>query len=46
LINKERFTLEEEFLLLVKQFDHGSTFHSILAVIDPYNRKVKMKLYG
>lgn len=46
LTQKDRFSIDSEFLRLVKLFDHGSTFHSILGVMDPYNQKQKQKLYG
>lgn len=46
LTKRERFHLEDEFLDLVKQFDHGPTFHSILGILDPYNHKQKLKFYG
>lgn len=46
LLNKSTFSMEEEFMGLVKKFDHSSTFHNILAVIDPYNSKQKIRFYG
>ena len=46
LLNRQKFRLEDEFLSLVKIFDHGATFHSILGVLDPFNQKQKLKLYG
>lgn len=46
ILNKSTFSMEEEFLGLVKKFDHGSVFHSILNILDPYNSKQKNKIYG
>ncbi len=46
LMNKSTFSMEEEFLNLVKNFDHGSTFHEIINILDPYNPAQSKKIYG
>lgn len=46
LLNKTTFSMEEEFLNLVKHLDHGSTFHEIINALDPYNPEISKKMYG
>lgn len=46
MLNKSTFSMEEEFLNLVKHFDHGSTFHEIINALDPYNPDISKKIYG
>ena len=43
--NKTTFSMTEEFLPLVKAYDHSSSFHAILNCIDPFNADQKKKQY-